>query len=373
MTVDGAGWRAHDGGAGQERGSARDGLVATFQARRGDFELDVELDIDRGEVIVLLGPNGAGKTTLLNTLAGMRPPTAGHIELAGRVLDDPASGVHVPKAQRGVGLVVQDFLLFPRMSAVENVAFGLRARGMRRRKALEVADGWLDRMGLRDLRDRRPAELSGGQSQRVALARALIVEPSLLLLDEPLAALDAGTRPAVRAELRRHLGTYTGCTVVVTHDPLEAMLLGHRVVVLEAGRIVQAGPPDELARHPRTDYVARLVGLNLHRGLASGHDVRLAGGAGVVVPHEHAGSVYVAFPPTAVMISRERPHGSARNAWLGQISDVEVHGDLVRLTIDGDVPMLADVTPLAVADLDLTPGVRVWAAVKASEISVYPA
>jgi molybdate transport system ATP-binding protein len=182
----------------------------------------------------------------------------------------------------------------------------------------------------------------------------------MLLLDEPLAALDAGTRPAVRADLRHHLRSYRGCTVLVTHDPLEAMVLGDRIVVLEQGRGVQDGPPAELARHPRTGYVARLVGLNLLRGDAHGRIVTLGSQAAVAVAHDASGPVHVAFAPAAVTLSLDQPHGSARNAWSGRVSDVEQHGDLVRITVDGPVPLLADVTPLAVADLALGPGVEVW-------------
>ncbi|AYY14342.1 ATP-binding cassette domain-containing protein [Actinobacteria bacterium YIM 96077] len=349
------------------------GLAAAVMVRRDEFVLNVELSAEPGEVIVLLGPNGAGKSTLLEVLAGVLRPDTGRISVAGVLLDDTARRLHVDKARRRVGFVVQDYLLFPHMNVVENVAFGLRARGMRREHAQSHAIAWLERMGLEGFERRKPRELSGGQAQRVALARSLIVDPRLLLLDEPLAALDAGSRPKVRAELRRHLESYPGCTIVVTHDPIEAMLLATRVVVLESGEIVQDGTPSELARHPRTEYVARLVGLNLLRGTASGTVVEVGPHAVVAVAREVSGAVYVAFPPHAVTISTDRPVGSARNVWPGRVTDVEAHGDLVRLTIDGTVPMLADVTPVAVADLGLGPGSDVWASVKASEVTVYPA
>ncbi|MBB5786013.1 sulfate/molybdate ABC transporter ATP-binding protein [Jiangella mangrovi] len=348
-------------------------LYADLALTRGDLELRIGLAVGAGEVVALLGPNGAGKSTTLQLLAGTLVPDGGRVELDGVTLDDAAQGVHVRPRDRRVGMVVQDYLLFPKMSVLENVAFGLRARGVPREKARAEARGWLSRMGLDGYERRRPGQLSGGQGQRVALARALIVEPRLLLLDEPLAALDAGTRPAVRAELRRHLAGYGGCTLVVTHDPLEAMVLGDRVVVLERGRVVQHGPPAEVARRPRTDYVARLVGLNLLTGVASGRTAELPSGAVVALAHEATGPVHIAFAPVAVTLSPRRPEGSARNAWPLVIADLEAHGDLVRVTTDGPVPVLADVTPLAVADLGLEPGGEVWASVKASEISVYPA
>lgn len=351
-----------------------DGLRAHTQVVRGEFRLDAELTVSPGEVVTLLGPNGAGKSTLLLALAGLVPIDGGRVELDGRVLSDATAGLSVPPQDRQVGVVWQDYLLFPHMSVLENVGFGLRARGAGRRAARERASALLQRFGLADRARQRPRDISGGEAQRVALARALIVEPRLLLLDEPMAALDAGTRPAVRAELRRHLSDYGGYTIVVTHDPLEAMVLGDRIVVLEAGRVVQDGTPAELARHPRTDYVAQLVGLNLLRGVAHEHIARPDGDQNVQVTLAHPadGDVFIAFAPTAVTVSRRRPVGSARNAWTGRVTDLERHGDLVRVRISGAVDVLADVTPISVADLDLSPGAEVWASVKASEINVYP-
>ncbi|MGH8827715.1 MAG: ABC transporter ATP-binding protein [Jiangellaceae bacterium] len=347
-------------------------LDAQVTVRREGFTLDAAVSVAAGDVLVLLGPNGSGKSTLLAALAGLIPLDAGRIEIDGELLDDVDRRVHLQPQRRGVGMVLQDYLLFPRMTVTENVAFGLRSRGVPRATARSRAQEWLARMELADFGSRRPGELSGGQAQRVALARALIAEPRLLLLDEPMAALDAGTRPAVRADLRRHLAGFEGCTVIVTHDPLEALVLGDQVVVLEGGRVVQQGTPADLARRPRTDYVARLVGLNLLRGVAVGTAVTV-GGATVVVSHPATGAVHVAFAPAAVTLSPKRPVGSARNAWPGRVHDLEPHGDLVRVTIDGPVPLLADITPLAVAELSLGPGVELWASVKATEVSVYPA
>ncbi|HEX6325009.1 MAG TPA: ABC transporter ATP-binding protein [Jiangellaceae bacterium] len=348
-------------------------LLAKVAVQRGDFELDVTLDVAAGSVISLLGPNGAGKSTLLAVLAGLLRPDAALIELDSETVIDTVKGTYVAARHRRVGLVLQDYLLFPHLSALENAAFGLRSRGVPRRSSRSVAAAWLARLGVGDVADRRPRELSGGQAQRVALARALAVEPRLLLLDEPLAALDVGTRPAVRADLRRHLAEYDGCAIVVTHDPLEALVLGDRLVVIEQGRIVQEGTPEQVTRHPLTDYVARLVGLNLLRGSADGRVATVGPEAVVTLAHDAAGPVHIAFSPAAVTLSPHRPQGSARNAWAGTVADMERHGDLVRITVDGPVPVLADVTPLAVADLHLAPGVTVWASVKATEITVYPA
>jgi molybdate transport system ATP-binding protein len=346
-------------------------LQADIKLRRGTLDLDVTLSLPAGGVAVLLGPNGAGKSTLLGVLAGLIRAERSAVRLDGAVLDDATQ--HLPVRNRGIGIVFQDYLLFPRMSALDNVAFGLQASGVPRPLARQRAMEWLVRMGVADLARHRPRQLSGGQAQRVALARALATEPRLLLLDEPLAALDAGTRAVVRADLRRHLSAYPGCALVVTHDPIDAMVLGDRIVVLETGRIVQSGTPAEVARHPRTEYVARLVGLNLVRGTAAGRDVLLPSGARVVLAHAVEGSTLAAFPPGAVVLHRQPPHGSARNVWPGTVSSLETHGDLVRVAVDGTVPLLADVTTGAVAELALAPGVPLWASVKATEVVAYPA
>src|SRR3954447_8470027 len=253
-------------------------LDAHLVVDRPGFRLDAALTIAAGEVVALLGPNGAGKTTALRALAGLLPLTAGHIRLADRVLDEPPDHAPVPPERRSIGVVFQDYLLFPHLSALDNVAFGPRRHGVARPAARAQAADWLGRVGLAEQAKRKPRQLSGGQAQRVALARALAVQPDLLLLDEPLAALDARTRLEIRSRLRRHLQEFGGATVLVTHDPLDAMVLADRLVVIEGGAIVQEGSPAEVARRPRTDYVARLVGLNLYRGTAAGHRVTVTGG-----------------------------------------------------------------------------------------------
>jgi len=347
-------------------------LDAEISVRRdARFALDLPLSAAAGQTVAVLGPNGAGKTTALRALAGLQPLTAGRIELDGRVLDGP--GAFVPAARRPIAMVFQDYLLFGHLSALENVAFGLRARGVDRRTARRRAADWLDRVGLTAEAARRPRELSGGQAQRVALARAMVTEPRLLLLDEPLAALDASTRLSVRAELRHRLADYAGIAVLVTHDPLDAMVLADRLVVLEGGRVVQEGSAAEVAHHPRTEYVARLVGLNLYRATADGTTVRLADGGRLVTASPAAGEVLVAFAPTAVSLHTGRPHGSARNAWPVRVASLEQHGSTTRLQLAGPPDVLADVTPAAVAELRLSPGTELWASLKATEIRTYPA
>ena len=337
---------------------------------RGSFAVDVSLQVPAGGVMALLGPNGAGKSTTLRALAGLLPLTGGHVVLDGVSLDDGEH--HVATEHRPVGVVFQDYLLFPTLSARDNVAFGLRARGADRASARATADRLLDRFDLTGHADVRPGRLSGGQAQRVALARALAVSPRLLLLDEPLAALDAGTRMTVRADLRRHLEDFDGVTVLVTHDPLDALVLADHLVVVEGGRVVQSGTPAEVARSPRTDYVARLVGLNLMLGVADGTAVALADGVSLALAERHHGPVYVAIRPSAVALHALEPHGSPRNHWRGTVRSLESRGDTIRATVDGPPDVFVDLTAVAVAELGLVPGTPVWCAVKATELDVYP-
>jgi molybdate transport system ATP-binding protein len=342
-------------------------LRSRLVVERPDFRLDLELNVGAGEVVALLGPNGAGKTTALRALAGLTGLTAGTIELDGR----PVHGL--PAEARPTGMVFQDYLLFPHLSALDNVAFGPRCHGQSRSRARRAAAVWLDRVGLADHTSAKPGQLSGGQAQRVALARALAVAPRLLLLDEPLAALDAHTRLEIRSQLRRHLQDFGGATVLVTHDPLDAMVLADRLVVIEGGTIVQEGSPAEVARRPRTDYVARLVGLNLYRGIATDRRVTLTGGMEFSVSETIEGPAYVAFSPAAVALYRSRPDGTPRNLWQAKIEGIEQHGDSIRIHLEGPITASADITPAAVADLDLTPGQELWASVKATETNAYPA
>jgi molybdate transport system ATP-binding protein len=344
-------------------------LEASVAVRRGTLDLAVDLEVGAGEVLAVLGPNGAGKSTLARVLAGLLQPDTGRVRVDGDGWNEP--GVHLPAHRRSLGMVFQDALLFPHLTVAENVAFGLRSRGVGTAERTAAAEAWLDRVGLAGLGGRRPAELSGGQAQRVALARALVGDPALLLLDEPLSALDARTRLTVRAELRRHLTDFSGSTVLITHDPVDAMALADRVVVLEEGRVVQEGTPGDVSRRPRTDYVARLVGLSLLAGTGEGRSVRLDGGGAVAVAEETAGPVFAAVRPESVALYLTRPDGSPRNVWPARLVSATPHGATVRCELAGEVPLIADVTATAYAELGLVPGAPVWATVKASEVAVY--
>jgi molybdate transport system ATP-binding protein len=346
-------------------------LLAQVRLTRGSLALDVEVAAREDEVVAVLGPNGAGKTSLLRALAGLLPLAQGRITLDATVLEDPREKIFVPPEQRPVGMVFQDYLLFPHLNVLENVAFGLRSRGAP--AATSRARDWLERVGLVGLADVRPAALSGGQAQRVALARALATDPRLLLLDEPLSALDVTTRAETRRDLRRHLANVSGIRLVVTHDPLEAMALADRLMVIEGGRLVQSGRAAEVTARPRSRYVADLVGVNLFRGRAHGTQVELETGGALTVADRADGEVFAVVHPRAVAVFRQRPDGTPRNVWSLRASDVDLHGDRVRVRLIGAVTIVAEVTPAALADLGLADGREVWAAVKATEISVYPA
>ena len=358
------------------------GLDAAVVVHRPGFTLDVALSVAPGEVLAVLGPNGAGKSTVLDVLAGLLRPDAGHVRVGGRTLTDVVDGVHVPPHRRGVGLLAQQALLFPHLPALANVAFGPRAQGVRRREALDRARELLAAVDATPLADRRPAQLSGGQQQRVALARALAAGPDLLLLDEPLAALDVDATPAMRALVRRTLaGDRTA--VLVTHSALDALVLADRVVVLTAGRVVEEGPVRAVLARPRSPFAARVAGLDLVPGTACPEGLRTADGL-VVAGHPEQtvdGEPAVAvFPPAAVAVFAQRPRGSPRNVVPVRLAAVEPHGDLVRLRAgvrDGGPVwaegLAADVTAGALVDLPVEPGAELWFAVKATEVAIHPA
>lgn len=348
-------------------------LDASIRLTLGPLDLDMDFSIGEGEVVALLGPNGAGKTTLLRAVAGLVPFRSGHVRLDGQVLEDTATGQYVPTERRPIGFVFQDYLLFPHLNVLDNVAFGLRSHGMPRRAAAEAAAQWLDRVGLQSYARSKPAELSGGQRQRVALARALAPDPRLLLLDEPLAALDVTTRAEVRRDLKHHLASFRGIRLVVTHDPLEAVALADRLIVMENGRLVQTGTPAEVTERPRSQYVADLVGVNLLRGEADHGSVRTVGGQLVAAVGAESGEVFAVVHPRAVAVYRRRPEGSPRNVWPGRASSIELLGNRVRVRIDGVVPLVAEVTPSALKELQLVEGEEVWLAFKATDVGVYPA
>lgn len=353
-----------------------DGLHARLGVRRGDaFDLDITIDIEPGTTLALLGPNGAGKSTTVELLSGLLPLDEGNITLAHRRLDDPAGGVFVPAEQRNIGVVFQQYLLFEHMSAIDNVAFAASSAGHRRRAARDIARPWLRALQLDEFAERRPSELSGGQAQRVALARALAMEPDLLLLDEPLAALDVAIRSELRRTLAEQLASFAGPRLIITHDPTDAILVADYIQVIEGGRVTQIGTPDSIRRRPATPYVAALAGTNLMTGTNQVGTLTLDGRRRTLQTSNTStsGPVLVTIHPNAIALHVEQPSGSPRNTWATTVATVEPLGDTTRVTLADPLPLGVDITPGATAALGIVPGVDVWASVKATEVMVVPA
>ncbi len=346
-------------------------LNALVRTQLGTLRLECDLSVEANLTVAVLGPNGAGKTTLLRVIAGLVPVDEGRVEVDGAVFEDTATRTWMTPEARRVGFVFQDHGLFPHLSVLDNVAFGLRARGVDRKTADARANAWLERVDLARYATSRPTALSGGQSQRAALARVLVTAPHALLLDEPLAAVDASARLELRRALREHLATFTGVRLLVTHDPLEAASLAERVVVLEDGRVTQEGPFGEVSARPRSPWIARMVGLNLLHGAVSGGAMLLDDGSWLTVASSVQGPALATIQPRAIALYRHAPDGSPRNVLRCRVAGVDPEGDRWRIRLDGPFPLVAEVTPAAAAELRLAEGGEVFAVVKATEIDVY--
>ncbi len=357
-------------------------LHACVDCRAGDFHLQADLEVPDGTTTAVIGPNGSGKTTLLRVLAGFSRNGKGEVVLGGQVLDSGLGGTYLDPPKRNIGVVPQGFALFENMDSVGNVAFGIQSTGVRRHAARRQAAEFLDTFGLQELSALKPAELSGGQSQSIAVARALAINPDLLLLDEPFSALDSAARPRLRSQLRRWLAEARTTTVLVTHDPIDALTLADRIVVLEGGQVVQSGTTGEVTSNPRSAHVASLLGTNLLKGAARGQQVTVgdlrssasqeARGIKLTISEAASGEVFVMFAPSAVTLSVSEDVTSARNRILCKVDHLEQLGERVRVSLGGEVHLSAEVTPMAVAELGLAEGSQVWASIKATEISTYP-
>ncbi|MFD8881548.1 ABC transporter permease [Streptomyces erythrochromogenes] len=326
------------------------------------------LEAEPGTTIAVVGENGAGKTTLLRALLGLTPRAHADLRLG------DADVTALPPHKRQVAWVPQEGALFPHLNALANTAYGLRARGVPRADARREARAWLERLGVGHLAHRKPSQLSGGQAQRVALARALAARPRLLLLDEPLAALDQTTRAHVRHTLRTHLAGFGGVCLIVTHDPVEAVSLADRVLVLADGRALQDAPPAEVSRHPRSPWVARMLGRNAWPGIASADGLALAAGGRLVVAEAlpEGAEALAIIAPEAVSVHRDRPGGSPRNVWPGTVREITAVGSRLRVLIASpEAPdLVAEITPDAAAELGLADGSAVWTSVKATEVTL---
>jgi molybdate transport system ATP-binding protein len=352
------------------------GLAASLAAHAGTLQLDAELSAEPGRPVALVGANAAGKTTLLRCLAGLHQPDRGRIEHDGQVWFDGAQRIDQPAHRRNVGVVPQHGVLFPHLDVEHNVAYGLRAARLPRAEARRRTGDALERYGLVPVATRKPDKLSGGERQRVALARATVLDPALLLLDEPLSALDPASRTAVRASLRDLLRERRASTVLVTHDARDALELAAHAVVLEHGRVVQQGTPAELAQRPRSGPVAALMGQNWLPGTAAAHqgEVWTVQAASLTVsavadaqePPTLGAVTYVLVDPRDVTLHREHPEGSAQNVVHARVAGVVDVGGPLRITLDTQPPLLAEITARAGAQLGIAPGAPVWASFKAT-------
>ncbi|MDD5543339.1 MAG: ABC transporter ATP-binding protein [Acidobacteriia bacterium] len=355
-------------------------LKATLKKKLTAFDLEVSLEVEKAFPLVIVGENGAGKTTVLNLLTGLVPPDEGRVELNGKIFCDTARGFHLAPEHREIGYVFQDAALFSHLTVYENVAFGLRARRVPDREVEHRVREMLHRFGIWDLAASRPGKLSGGQKQQVALARALVTKPRLLLLDEAMAALDYRNRREVRNDLRFFLKDENCITLLVTHQPLEAMAFGEKVAVLEQGKIVQLGAREELLRRPRTPYVAELMGVNFFQGrvVARASDglceVRTENGILHLLAEEGREDVFIAVDPREITLHTSAPSGTAQNVFEGAILELLPEpplGERVRVVLGTHPSIVAEVTIHAVRTLALREGISVYASFKATAARSY--
>jgi molybdate transport system ATP-binding protein len=335
----------------------------------GEFILDrVSLEVDTGEYFVILGPTGAGKTILLETIAGVYTPDAGTIVLNGRDI------TAIEPRERHVGMVYQDYMLFPHLKVEENIGFGLRSMRLAQEAIREKVVESAGLLGISGLLHRYPRTLSGGEQQRTAIARALVIEPEVLLLDEPLSALDVKTRDRLRAELKG-IHAATGMTIIhVTHNFEEVFDLADRVAIMNRGRVVQVGTPDEIFRKPNSDFVAGFVGVeNLFRGegSADGRTVTV-GEIPIRVAEGMAGPVSLTVRPEEIVLRRDPPPQNGSNILTGRVEEIRKGGMVVHVRVDAGIPFLISLTRQGFEETGIGTGDTAFLVFRASATHVYP-
>ena len=345
--------------------------IKELKVNLGDFLLEnINLDIEPGEYFIILGPTGAGKTVLLEAIAGLYPVVKGMIWVDGREISQ------LNPEKRGIAIVYQDQALFPHLSVEENIAFGLKSQKCSKQEMKARINGIVEILGVSHLLHRSPSTLSGGEKQKVALARALVTTPSVLLLDEPLSALDPETRERMQQELAEIHRRLNVTFIHVTHDFEEAISLGHRVAVLNEGRIAQIGTPEDILRQPSSEFVARFaLSRNIFLGEAEdgkdGYASIKIGGTKLTAIAELKGKVHLSLRPEEILISREPLHSTARNSFEGTISDITDRGAMMYVTVSIPPDFICLVTHQAFRELNLRKGERVWITFKASAIHVF--
>jgi len=344
--------------------------VENISKNLGEFFLkDVSLDVADSEYFMILGPTGAGKTILLETIAGIYSPDKGKVYLNGRDI------TRLPPRKRNIGMVYQDYMLFPHLNVEQNIKYGMRSRKLSKQEISQKVDKLANLLGVAHLLQRHPGTLSGGEQQRITIARALIMEPEVLLLDEPLGALDSKTRIKLREELRR-IHSFTHTTMIhVTHSFDEAFLLGSQMAIMNNGEIVQVGEPSEVFRKPNCKFVAEFLGVtNVFRGesvIANGIAYININGLRVASATIRDGQVYTSVRPEDVLLSIKPIESSARNSFKGEIQDISDTGTIVRITVDVGVPFVAAITRRSFLDMGLKQGMEVFLTFKAVDVHVF--
>jgi molybdate/tungstate transport system ATP-binding protein len=345
--------------------------IKNLKVNLGDFLLqNINLDIEPGEYFIVLGPTGAGKTVLLESIAGLYPVLEGEVWIGNKEITD------LSPEKREIGIVYQDQVLFPHLSVEKNIAFGLKMRKCPKNEVKAKIDAIIEVVGISHLLKRSPATLSGGEKQKVALARALVTEPKVLLLDEPLSALDPETRERMQRELREIHNRIELSIIHVTHDFEEAIALGHRVAVLNDGSIAQIGTPEEFLRRPSSEFVARFA---LTRNILSGRVMGIEdgctlidiGGTKLRAATEARGEVRISLRPEDILISKEPLQSTARNCFLGVVSDIADRGAVIYITVTVPPDFICIITRQALDELKLRKGMEVWITFKASAIHVF--
>ncbi|MEM4265222.1 MAG: ATP-binding cassette domain-containing protein [Thermoplasmata archaeon] len=344
--------------------------VSDLSYDAGSLELrEVSFGVARGETLVVLGPTGAGKTVLLELIAGFRTPRSGSILMDGREITD------LPPEKRKIGMLYQDYLLFPHLDVFENIAYGLRSRGMRMDELRKKVDDISSRLAIGHLLNRKVRRLSGGEQQRVSLARALVTDPSILLLDEPFSAVDPETKENLMRQLSSALASWDIPVIYVTHDQIEAAEIADTLAVLSNGRIVQIGAPGEVFSSPKSEFVARFLGsMNIYKGRARKSDgstiVRISD-VSIFSSTDIEGDVHVTIRPEDIIISRKAVESSARNSFWGKVVKISEKGPIIFVTSDFGIEMTASITRQSFIDLDIGIGDDVCFTFKATNVNLF--
>jgi len=318
---------------------------------------------------MILGPTGAGKTILLEIIAGIYPPDKGKIYLNGRDI------TRLPPRKRNIGMVYQDYMLFPHLNVERNIRYGMRYKKADQEETSEKVNQLADLLGVSHLLHRYPGTLSGGEQQRVSIARALIMEPEVLLLDEPLSALDSETRRKLREELRR-IHSFTNTTMIhVTHSFDEAFLLGSQMAIMNQGDIVQSGETSEVFRKPNCKFAAEFLGVSnvFHGTSVVENDISYISVNGLKISSAaiRNGQVYASIRPEDILVSLKPFESSARNCFEGKIQDISDTGTIVKITVDAGVPFVAALTRRSLLDMELRPEMDVFLTFKAVDVHIF--